>query len=66
MKPLLIFQFNEQMPKDTRKQLFETIDRGFEKGALILDTSITVLSFDKEGNLNYCTPQKVEVATREA
>ena len=60
MKPFLIFQFRKPMLPEHKKDLLKGIAEG---RAVILDDSVTILSFDSEGNLNYCTPQKVEEAT---
>lgn len=56
MKPLLIFQYKESLPADQRILLFKIIEEGIEKGCLVIDDSVTILSFDEYGKLNYCTP----------
>lgn len=55
MKPLLIFQLPKDADKTEREILCKTINEGIEKGALILDSRIIILSFDEDGNMNYCT-----------
>lgn len=60
MKPLLIFQLNRPGSEPEMRSLANTIVSGIEKGALIVDSTITILSFGKDGELNYCTPQEPE------
>lgn len=55
MKPLLIFQLPKDANQTEREILCNIISDGIEKGALILDSRITILSFDEDGNMNYCT-----------
>ncbi len=57
MKPLLIFQVHESMNADKARKLTEIIKNGIDNGCLIVDDSITILSFDKDGNLEYVTPR---------
>ncbi len=57
MKPLLIFQVHESMNADKARKLTEIIKNGIDNGCLIIDDSITILSFDKDGNLEYVTPR---------
>lgn len=55
MKPLLIFQLDGSM-KDTKMQkLANVIENGINYGNLIVDSSVTILSFDENGHMNYCT-----------
>ena len=61
MKPLLIFQLPRRVSDPEMRQLMRTIEKGIENGALIIDSSVTVISFDQEGNMDYCTQQEVEV-----
>lgn len=55
MKPMLIFQLPEGYSNEEKWEAIRTIENGFVKGSLILDSKIKLLSFDKDGNLNYCT-----------
>lgn len=57
MKPLLIFQFPEDADYQEKKFLCDTIEEGLKTGSLILDSRVCVLSFDKNGDMNYCTPK---------
>ena len=57
MKPLLIFQLRESMNAERARKLVEIIKNGIDNGCLIIDDSITILSFDKDGNLEYVTPR---------
>ena len=61
MKPLLIFQLPRKASDPEMRHLMRTIEEGIEKGALIIDSSVTVISFDQDGNMDYCTQQEVEV-----
>lgn len=58
MKPMLIFQLPYDARKDEKDYLIKTIRAGFEEGCLIIDDKVTVLSFDSEGNMNYCTQRR--------
>ena len=57
MKPLLIFQIREPMTAERARTLTDIIQGGIDNGCLIVDNSVTILSFDKEGNLEYVTPR---------
>ena len=57
MKPLLIFQLRESMTAERARALTDIIQGGIDNGCLIVDNSVTILSFDKEGNLEYVTPR---------
>lgn len=61
MKPLLIFQLHESMTSEKAKILSDIIHGGLDNGCLILDNSITILSFDKDGHLEYVTPRKDKI-----
>lgn len=62
MKPLIIFQLPCKSSDPRARCLTDIIIEGVEKGALIVDSTITVLSFDEEGRLNYCTEKEPLVA----
>ena len=62
MKPLLIFQLNRPGAEIEMRALTNTILSGIENGALIIDSNVTVLSFDEEGRMNYCTQQAPDMA----
>ena len=55
MKPMLIFQLPITANEKERNRLIKTIEEAFETGCLIIDGSVTILSFDADGNMNYCT-----------
>lgn len=57
MKPLLIFQLRESMTAERARTLIDIIENGINNGYLIIDNSVTILSVDKEGNLEYVTPR---------
>lgn len=57
MKPLLIFQLPKDANFEETKFLCDTIEEGLKTGSLILDSRVCVLSFDKNGDMNYCTPK---------
>ena len=57
MKPLLIFQLRESMTAEKVRTLTDIIQRGIDNGCLIVDNSVTILSFDKDGHLEYVTPK---------
>lgn len=56
VKPLIIFQLRESMPAERVEALAEIIKDGINNGYLIIDNSVTIFSFDKDGNLEYVTP----------
>lgn len=58
MKPLIIFQLHESMPAERVEALAEIIKDGINNGYLIIDNSVTIFSFDKDGNLEYVTPRE--------
>lgn len=55
MKPMLIFQLPNDANRDEKDYLTKTIQEGFTTGCLIVDSGVTILSFDADGNMNYCT-----------
>jgi hypothetical protein len=55
MKPMLIFQLPDGYSHKEKMEVIRTIEDGFDKGSLILDSEITILSFDDNGKMNYCT-----------
>lgn len=57
MKPLLIFQLREPMTAERARTLADIIQGGIDNGCLIIDNSVTILSFDKDGHLEYVTPR---------
>lgn len=57
MKPLLIFQLRESMTAERARTLTDIIQGGIDNGCLIIDNSVTILSFDKDGHLEYVTPR---------
>ena len=57
MKPLLIFQLHEPMTVERVRTLADIIQRGIDNGYIIIDNSVTILSFDKDGHLEYVTPK---------
>lgn len=57
MKPLLIFQLPKDANFEETKFIYDTIKEGLKTGSLILDSRVCVLSFDKNGDMNYCTPK---------
>ena len=57
MNPLLIFQLPDNMDNEERMFACETIKDGIKKGSLIIDSRICILSYDKNGDMNYCTPK---------
>lgn len=57
MKPMLIFQLPDDMDNKEMQFMCEIIEEGFEKGRLIIDSRICLLSYDKNGDMNYCTPK---------
>lgn len=57
MKPLLIFQLHEPMTVERVRTLADIIQRGIDNGYIIIDNSVTILSFDKDGRLEYVTPK---------
>lgn len=57
MNPLLIFQLPDNMDNVERMSAYETIKDGIKKGKLIIDSRICLLSYDKNGDMNYCTPK---------
>lgn len=58
MKPLLIFQLRESMKVERVRELADMIENGINNGHLIIDNSVNILSFDKDGNLVYVTPRR--------
>lgn len=58
MKPLLIFQLRESMEVERVRKLADIIENGINNGCLIIDNSVNILSFDKDGNLVYVTPRR--------
>lgn len=58
MKPLLIFQLREPMTAEKARILVDIIKDGIDNGCLIIDNSVNILSFDKDGNLVYFTPRR--------
>lgn len=58
MKPLLIFQLRESMTAERVRELADIIEDGINNGYLIIDNSVNILSFDKDGNLVYVTPRR--------
>lgn len=57
MKPLLIFQLPNDMPLNEQREVQEVISAGIKEGSLIVRSDITILSFDRNGDLNYLTKQ---------
>lgn len=57
MKPMLIFQLTEDIEDEAKNFLHDIIMKGIDNGHLILDSRVCVLSFDKNGDMNYCTPK---------
>ena len=57
MKPLLIFHFPDNFTETEKHITVEAINAGLDYGSLILDSRVCVLSFDKNGDMNYCTPK---------
>lgn len=55
MKPMIIFQLNDTMQDSKMQEMAKIIAEGFREGSLIVDNSVTILSFDENGNMNYCT-----------
>ena len=55
MKPLLIFQLPKDIDESKKHDLVRTIKEGVEKGCLVVDSEVTILSFDSDGNMDYCT-----------
>lgn len=58
MKPLLIFQLRESMAAERASKLIDIIQDGIDNGCLIVDNSVNILYFDKDGNLVYSTPRR--------
>lgn len=58
MKPLIIFQLRESMKVERVEALAKIIRDGIDNGYLIIDNSVNILSFDKDGNLVYVTPRE--------
>ena len=58
VKPLIIFQIRESMTAERVEALAEIIKDGINNGCLIIDNSVNILSFDKDGNLVYVTPRE--------
>ena len=58
MKPLLIFQLRESMKAERVRELVDIIENGIDNGRLIIDNSVNILYFDKDGNLVYVTPRR--------
>ena len=59
MKPLIIFQLRESMKVERVEALAKIIIKdGIDNGYLIIDNSVNILSFDKDGNLVYVTPRE--------
>lgn len=56
MKPLIIFQIRESMTAERVEALSKIIKDGINNGYLIIDNSVTIFSFNKDGNLEYVTP----------
>lgn len=52
---MLIFQLPITANEEERNRLTKTIDEAFKTGCLIVDGRVTILSFDADGNMNYCT-----------
>lgn len=46
------------MPAERVEALAEIIKDGINNGYLIIDNSVTIFSFDKDGNLEYVTPRE--------
>lgn len=40
------------------RELADIIENGINNGYLIIDNSVNILSFDKDGNLVYATPRR--------
>ena len=59
MKPMLIFQLPDSDDYREKIEIIKTIEDGIDKGSLILDSKVAILSFDENGKLNYCTPKYV-------
>ena len=58
MKPLLIFQLRDSMKAERVRELVDIIENGIDNGHLIIDNSVNILYFDKDGNLVYATPRR--------
>ncbi len=58
MKPLIIFQLRESMKVERVRELADMIENGINNGRLIIDNSVNILYFDKDGNLVYATPSR--------
>lgn len=58
MKPLIIFQLRDSMKLERVRELADIIENGINNGYLIIDNSVNILSFDKDGNLVYVTPRR--------
>ena len=55
INPLLIFQLSDRMSDEEKYITTERICDGIRNGALIVDNKVTILSFEENGNMNYCT-----------
>lgn len=64
MKPLIIFQLRDSMKVERVRELVDIIEKGIDNGRLIIDNSVNILYFDKDGNLEYVTPSKDNVAIK--
>lgn len=64
MKPLIIFQLRDSMKVERVRELVDIIENGIDNGHLIIDNSVNILYFDKDGNLEYVTPSKDNVAIK--
>ena len=64
MKPLIIFQLRDSMEVERVRELVDIIEKGIDNGRLIIDNSVNILYFDKDGNLEYVTPSKDNVAIK--
>ena len=58
MKPLIIFQIRESMTAERVEALANIIKDGINNGYLIIDNSVNIFSFNKDGNLEYVTPRE--------
>ena len=58
MKPLIIFQLRDSMKVERVRELVDIIEKGIDNGHLIIDNSVNILYFDKDGNLVYSTPRR--------
>ena len=56
---MLIFQLPDDYNDKEKIEVIRIIEDGMGKGSLILDSKITILSFDENGKMNYCTPKYV-------